>query len=1117
MPNAKSWRSHAAAAFLLSIGVATLCVVAPAQDKKPPVPDLTRGGKKSGAHDWTLGPTGARGWIWGWKGQTTDARQILITEVAPQSPAEGRLLPDDVVVGIDGRPFKSDARVALAEAIAAAETEARGGRLKLLVARKAETQAVEVALPGLGAYAPTAPYDCPKSRLILERGAAAIAARGFNDKRGRVDVSIENDMNALALLAAGIEAHRPLVDAYAKAVAAHQPGGHISWGYAYQTLFLAEYALAVKNPAVMPGLRRLALDIARGQSVVGTWGHAFARPGDAILEGYGAMNQPGIVLLIALAIAREAGVRDPVVDRALAKGSAFLRWYVDKGAVPYGDHDPWPWHDDNGKCSSAAVLFDLLGDQEATAFFAKMATAAHAERESGHTGNFFNVLWAMPGVARAGPNAVAAYWREQSWYYDLARGSDFRLRYQPTPDDWNGDSFDGWDTTGAYLLAYALPLRRIVLTGSRPSAMSPLSKVDADRVIEAGRDFSYWNESTCYDDRSIDRLFEGLASWSPAVRTRSAAALGRRGGDHLVRLDALLAAPETAARYGALEALAELGTRADAAAPKLREALLSADPWIQSLAARALARLGKEARIAAVPDLLAALVRDNPADPRRRAAGALGEALFSTAPGKNEPRPILERSLEGVARPALHAALRAVLANEDGRIRGYAAPIYRRLDPADVAALLPEIIASVATPARSGEMFAFDIRMAGVELLAHHRIAEGLELALFLMNESRWGRDLDRAARALAAFGQAAAPLLERVDKETAPIAKKEGERQSVALASRVAEIRASTDARPVVLAADFRRLHLTSETSDGALGSVDAKLPVKVFILAGQSNMEGFGAISAKDDAGRERRGTLLDLLADPKRRDMVKHLVEVDPRAVQAAPTAPRWAKRNDVWVAFGERHGALAPGFGANEKLFGAELGFGHVVGAALENQVLIVKTAWGGKSLFQDFRPPSAGGAVGPNYRLLVDSVRATLADLKTLFPAYDSRGYEIAGLVWWHGWNDGCDPKRAVPEYEANLVHLIRDLRKEFALPKLPVVVCELTGPWVEAPDEWAVLRRAQEAACKRPEFAGNVFFVRTRDFVRKEEESPGGWPAHEFNNAETYYLVGRAAARALYP
>jgi len=133
-----------------------------------------------------------------------------------------------------------------------------------------------------------------------------------------------------------------------------------------------------------------------------------------------------------------------------------------------------------------------------------------------------------------------------------------------------------------------------------------------------------------------------------------------------------------------------------------------------------------------------------------------------------------------------------------------------------------------------------------------------------------------------------------------------------------------------------------------------------------------------------------------------------------------------------------------------------------------------------------------------------------------FPGYEGQGYKLAGFVWYHGWNDGVDPKNAVPEYEQNLVNLIKDVRKDLKSPKLPVVIGELTGPWVQAPGAWATLRKAQANAARRPEFEGNVIFVETHEFVRLPKDSPNpGHGHHEFGNAETYFLVGDALARGM--
>ncbi|MFZ4507773.1 MAG: sialate O-acetylesterase [Fimbriimonas sp.] len=285
----------------------------------------------------------------------------------------------------------------------------------------------------------------------------------------------------------------------------------------------------------------------------------------------------------------------------------------------------------------------------------------------------------------------------------------------------------------------------------------------------------------------------------------------------------------------------------------------------------------------------------------------------------------------------------------------------------------------------------------------------------------------------------------------------------------------------------------------------------VKVFILAGQSNMEGQAVADLDGPDYNDGKGTLARLLADPAKGRMIGHL-----RSASGA-----WTVRDDVWVTY-QREGApllkgpLGLGFSVygDQHHFGPELEFGHVVGDHFAEPVLLIKTAWGGKSLFKDFRPPSSGGEVGPYYRLMVAQVREALASIGRDFPK--AGGYELAGFVWYQGWNDGVDPVNAVPEYERNLVNLIRDVRREFKSPKLPVVIGELTGPWVKAEGGWDALRKAQAAAAQNPESMGNVLFVPTHDFVRKPEDSPNpGHGHHEFGNAETYLLVGRALGKGI--
>jgi hypothetical protein len=294
--------------------------------------------------------------------------------------------------------------------------------------------------------------------------------------------------------------------------------------------------------------------------------------------------------------------------------------------------------------------------------------------------------------------------------------------------------------------------------------------------------------------------------------------------------------------------------------------------------------------------------------------------------------------------------------------------------------------------------------------------------------------------------------------------------------------------------------------------------LPVKVFILAGQSNMQGQGIVTSQDENGKERPGTLVSMLKIPTKAPLLKNWVNAK----------GEWKeKRDDVWVydisEFGERHGVLEFGYGwelGNRRWFGPEMQFGHLMGDRYENQVLIIKTAWGGKDLYKDFRPPSSGGEVGPYYTQMIETVKKVLSDLPNQFPNHiSSKGFEISGFVWWHGWNDYCSPTVAAPKYEENLTNLIKDLRHDLNVPKLPVVIGELTGPWGADCKDAAVLtiRNAQKNVAEKPEFRNTVKYAMTHDFVRTEQQSPTDEVHHEFKNGETYFLVGDALAKALMP
>ncbi len=309
-----------------------------------------------------------------------------------------------------------------------------------------------------------------------------------------------------------------------------------------------------------------------------------------------------------------------------------------------------------------------------------------------------------------------------------------------------------------------------------------------------------------------------------------------------------------------------------------------------------------------------------------------------------------------------------------------------------------------------------------------------------------------------------------------------------------------------------------------GACFAQNDKLPVKVFILAGQSNMQGHAALRTIDWLGEDP--TYGHLLSKIKHGD-------------------GSWAVRDDVWIHYlrdrgGLKQGKLTVGYGANDEKIGPELMFGQIVGDRFENPVLLIKTAWGGKSLAGDFRPPSSGGELGEYYQKMLAIARDVLDNLDEKFPELAGREYELAGFAWFQGWNDMVKEER-VAEYEANMINFIGDLRKDLGAPDLPVVIGEL-GVGGEASAEknqrMADIRKAQAGAAEHPDFAGTVSFVSTTpywdyeaeelvskywikrkwtdDAAHKKFEKMGSQPPyHYLGSGKIYSLVGYGLATAM--
>lgn len=779
---------------LFLIVVASLaCCIAPAPARAEPAPprdktakqqraahDLTRGDKKDGTPEWNLGPTGARGWIFSRGFDTSESRQILVESVAQGSPADGVLAPGDVILGAGAgggggggdvagaTRFASDARVAFGEAIAKAE---RDGSLQLLRWRAGDAKSVTIKLAKLPAYAETAPYDCAKSRAIVEAGCRAIAKRGFPGGAldhpalgDNWDPDVLNSVNALALLAGGDAQYADLVRGYAHRVGPanlelKMQEGLYAWTWGYANLFLAEYYLATRDEAVLPAIREYAHKISIGQSEVGTWGHGFKVDGNnGTLGGYGAINQCGLVCWISLILSEKCGVSDPVVSAAVARSRAFFGFYSGKGSIPYGDHPPYWLHDDNGKSSAAAVAFDLLGDEAGARFFSRMATAAYGEKELGHTGNYLGYLWGALGANRAGPQAVAAFLREQRWYYDLARrwdGGFFTNRR---------DNYD-WDMTGVFVLHHALPLKKLAITGRDLHDANILAGKALKDTLDAGRGFDVGDKDPYFAKKSTAQLVDALGDWSPTVRTRAARILSTRKDEADVvvpKLVRMLGSKSLDARCGACLGLEQFGARGAAAVDPLVKLLDDPDMWMRIRAAFALTEIGKPA-MKAVPALLRRAALENPADPRGMEAKYLAFALFRADFVDQVPRDagLISQSMDGVDRELAYPVIRRMLACDDGLGTFAMRSVFKTLSLDELQTLMPSIVKAAHDTAPSGEMFAQEIRFEALRFMADNKVREGLPVFIeYARTQNGWGSKTKEVLPLLEQYGAAAREIL---------------------------------------------------------------------------------------------------------------------------------------------------------------------------------------------------------------------------------------------------------------------------------------------------------------------------------------------------------------------
>ncbi len=713
--------------------------------------DLTKGAPHNpNQMDWNLGVTGARGWMWSIPHRTTEGTtQIYITRIEEGTPSDGVLKVGDIILGAFGKPFTNDARKEFGRALTLAESPDKKGKLSLGIWRQGTKRTVEVKIPEMGSYSESAPAQCAKTDRIIEEACAHFRKAGLGKEFDRYG-------NALGLLATGREEFLPILREFAQKLAADSVGyeskiGVSTWSTGYGNLFLTEYMLLTDDKSVLPAIQQYSMALCRGQSLVGTWGHRGCipyffvdGPRYGITPGYGELNCCGEVALISLVLARKCGVNGPEIDTAIKRGADFLRYYQDKGSIPYGDHPPGIGdHDDNGKNSMAAVLFDLLGEEKPATYNTMMTVASHDDREYGHTGNYFSFLWGPLGAARGGEKATAAFMERLEWFFDMERRPTGKFVYQGKPgmgkEKGGEHQYVDWDCTGARLLAYCLPLKKLHITGKGGGAARQLPDAELADALKAGE-----LPETAYAKLSAKELLEKLGNWSPVVRYRAAKALGGKEDNVVAELLAMLDSPERFARYGACAGLRYAGrASAEAAYAVMTKALPSDDLTLRYNGVKAFecARDGSGLTLVAplaLPDLLRLATVQHPEDVVSRIQYELSHVLFGRS---NESNPLLNaKTISMVDHAILLDAIRALLQSPNGATRSLTTGFYSTLPEKELPALWSDIQQAVRDLAPTGVMFSAGARLDGLSLMAKYRSKEGLAMAVdYLQNQKGHG------------------------------------------------------------------------------------------------------------------------------------------------------------------------------------------------------------------------------------------------------------------------------------------------------------------------------------------------------------------------------------------
>ena len=199
--------------------------------------------------------------------------------------------------------------------------------------------------------------------------------------------------------------------------------------------------------------------------------------------------------------------------------------------------------------------------------------------------------------------------------------------------------------------------------------------------------------------------------------------------------------------------------------------------------------------------------------------------------------------------------------------------------------------------------------------------------------------------------------------------------------------------------------------------------------LIAGQSNAVGFDAYASELPTDASDRDVMFWWrVGDPPPDD---HDVTSGGKWTQLQPQ-PKGTPLETTTAEAKAKSPRQYGNFKKAEGGFGPEMGLARELRAREGRPLAIVKAAFSGTAVMQDWNPDDAG-PTGACYRALVTETKAALA-------AAQAQGItlRLRALVWVQGESDAT--KAAAPEYAKNLAHTLARLRQDLEAPQLLALV-----------------------------------------------------------------------------